>query len=68
MEILEEAEDDIFAYMAFPREHWVQMHSINLLGRLNREIRHLTYVVCMFPNRKAVIRRVGAMLMEQNNE
>jgi len=39
MKILEEAEEEILAYMAFPREHWAQIHSTNPLERLNREIR-----------------------------
>lgn len=68
MAILEEAEDDILTYIAFPREHLAQIYSTNPLERLNREIRHWTDVVCMFPNYEAVICLVGAMLMEQNDE
>jgi len=37
MKILEEAEEEILAYMAFPREHWAQIHSTNPLERLNRK-------------------------------
>lgn len=66
--LLEQAEDDVLAYMAFPREHWSRIYSTNPLERLNREIKRRTNVVGIFPHEGAVIRLVGAILMEVNDE
>nr|WP_309501493.1 IS256 family transposase [uncultured Roseovarius sp.] len=59
---------DVLAYMDFPREHWTQIASTNPLERVNREIKRRTDVVGIFPNDDAIIRLVGAIMLETNDE
>jgi putative transposase len=66
--LTDEAEDDVLAHLAFPKEHWPQLHSTNPLERLNGEIKTRTDVVAIFPNEGAIVRLIGAMLLEQNDE
>jgi putative transposase len=65
---MDEAEDDVLAYMHFPAAHWVKLHSTNPIERPNGEIKRRTNVVGIFPNEGAIVRLVGAILLEQNDE
>jgi putative transposase len=60
---LDEAGTDVLAYMTFPAAHGVKLHSTNPLEQVNGEIKRRT-----FPNEDAIVRLVGAILHEQNDE
>lgn len=66
--MMDEARDDVLAYMDFPREHWAQIASTNPIERLNGEVKRRSDVVGIFPNDRAVVRLVGALMLEQNDE
>src|SRR3954451_1662529 len=67
-ELMDASREDVLVYMSFPREHWPQIASTNPLERLNREIKRRADVVGIFPNDPAVVRLIGALMLEQNDE
>jgi len=66
--LMDSSREDVLAYMDFPREHWPQVASTNPLERVNKEIKRRSDVVGIFPNDEAIIRLVGALMLETNDE
>jgi transposase-like protein len=67
-DLLEEAEDDLLAFYAFPPDHRAKLRSTNPLERFNREIGRRTDVVGIFPNDRSLIRLAASVVIEQNDE
>ena len=66
--LLEEAEEDVLAFYAFPSDHWPKLRSTNPLERVNREIGRRTDVVGIFPNDRSLLRLAASVVIEQNDE
>jgi putative transposase len=66
--MMDASREDVLAYMDFPKDHWPQIASTNPLERLNKEIKRRSDVVGIFPNDAAIIRLVGALMLETNDE
>ena len=67
-ELLEEAEADALAYLDFPAEHRRRIRTNNVQERTNREIKRRTRAVQVFPSMESMIRLVGAVMAEADED
>jgi transposase-like protein len=66
--LMDDSEEDVLAYMAFPAQHRTKLHSTNPLERLNKEVKRRADVVGIFPSEQSILRLIGAVLLEANDE
>ena len=65
---IDDSEADVLSYLSFPEQHRSKLHSTNPLERLNKEVKRRADVVGIFPNEASIVRLIGAVLLEQNDE
>jgi transposase-like protein len=58
----------VLAYTGFPAQHRAKLHSTNPLERLNKEVKRRADVVGIFPSEASILRLIGAVLLEANDE
>jgi transposase-like protein len=66
--LMDESEHEVLAYLSFPAQHRTKLHSTNPLERLNKEVKRRADVVGIFPGEVAIVRLIGAVLLEANDE
>ncbi len=64
----DDGEADVLAHMDFPAQHRTRLHSTNPIERPNKEVKRRADAVGILPNEGSIIRLIGAVLLEQNDE
>ena len=67
-QLRDEAESEVLAYLSYPESRHTKICSTNPIERLNKEIKRRSRTVEIFPCESAILRLVGALLIEQNDE
>ena len=67
-DLLEDAEADALAYLDFPYAHHRRLRTNNVQERANRELKRRSRVVQVFPSRKSLIRMLGAVFSEMDED
>lgn len=67
-DMLEEGKEDILAVYVLPKKYWKRFRTTNMLERLNEEIRRREKVVRIFPDDGSVMRLIGSLLIERDEE
>ena len=66
--LLEDAEADALAYLDFPYAHHKRLRTNNVQERANRELKRRSRVVQVFPSRKSLVRMLGAVFAEMDED
>jgi putative transposase len=66
--MLDDARPDLLAFAGFPRRHWRQIWSTNLLNESTTRSNAAPTLSVSFPNPTALLRLAGAVLVEQHDE
>ncbi len=67
-EWLEENSAEGMTFYSYPREHWRKIRTVNVVERLNEEVKRRTRVARLFPNEASCERLVAAVTMEIHEE
>ena len=63
-----DSEADVLAYTTFPSQHRTKLHFTNPLERLDKEVKRRADVVGIFPTEESIVRLIGAVLLESNDD
>lgn len=67
-DLLEDAAENLLAHLHFLRDTDAGLHSTNPVERPHKEIKRRTNAVGIFPNGASLVRMVGTLLAEQDDQ